>query len=79
MEAKSCFRSQGQPVSGVRSAAMISRRREMSREGVTFYLRNRVSASRIRHIMENIGMVPSADISELSAPTYCQSVIFMPS
>src|SRR5471032_3210040 len=34
MLAKSCSRSQGQPVSGVRSVAMISSRREISREGV---------------------------------------------
>src|SRR5690606_10757594 len=34
MLAKSCFRSHGQPVSGVRSAAMMSSRRRMSREGV---------------------------------------------
>src|SRR3954469_10088536 len=34
MVAKFCSRSQGQPVTGVRSAAMISIRREMSREGV---------------------------------------------
>src|SRR3954454_5336238 len=34
MVAKFCWRSQGQPVTGVRSAAMISIRREMSREGV---------------------------------------------
>src|SRR5882762_5489843 len=33
MVAKFCSRSQGQPVPGVRSAAMISSRREMSREG----------------------------------------------
>src|SRR6185369_6350742 len=32
--AKSCSRSHGQPVTGVRSAAMISMRREISREGV---------------------------------------------
>src|ERR1700730_17966910 len=31
---KSCSRSQGHPVPGVRSAAMISMRRAMSREGV---------------------------------------------
>ena len=30
-----CSRSQGQPVPGVRSAAMISSNREMSEEGVT--------------------------------------------
>src|ERR1700733_3546761 len=34
MVAKLCSRSQGQPEPGVRSAAMISRSREMSREGV---------------------------------------------
>src|SRR6187200_2201101 len=34
MVEKSCRRSQGQPVSGVRRAAMISRRREISRDGV---------------------------------------------
>src|ERR1700678_79523 len=34
MVAKVCSRSHGQPVFGVRSAAMISRRRSMSREGV---------------------------------------------
>src|SRR5437016_6027592 len=33
MLAKSCCRSHGQPVPGVRSAAMISIRRPMSREG----------------------------------------------
>src|SRR5690606_8813391 len=33
MDAKCCFTSQGQPVSGSRSAAMISRRREISLEG----------------------------------------------
>src|SRR6516164_1497776 len=33
MVEKFCAKSQGQPVSGVRSAAMISRRRPMSREG----------------------------------------------
>src|SRR4051794_6995352 len=34
MVEKSCCRSHGQPVPGVRSCAMISSRREMSREGV---------------------------------------------
>src|SRR6202790_4424114 len=34
MVAKSCSRSQGHPVPGVRSIAMISSRREISREGV---------------------------------------------
>src|ERR1700716_2594217 len=32
--AKSCSRSHGQPVTGARSAAMISSNREISREGV---------------------------------------------
>ena len=35
MVAKLCARSQGQPEPGVRSAAMISIRRAMSREGFT--------------------------------------------
>src|SRR6267154_3411533 len=34
MLAKSCSRSHGQPEPGVRSAAMISRSREISREGI---------------------------------------------
>src|SRR3569833_3575774 len=34
MVAKGCSMSHGQPVTGVRSAAMISIRREMSRDGV---------------------------------------------
>src|ERR1700722_9159319 len=34
MLAKSCSRSQGQPVLGVRNAAMIASRRPISREGV---------------------------------------------
>src|SRR3954452_13355948 len=34
MVANDCLRSHGQPVSGVRSACIISSRREMSREGV---------------------------------------------
>src|SRR4030081_703443 len=37
MDAKSCSRSQGQPVPGVRSLAMISSRREISREGVIMH------------------------------------------
>src|SRR3981081_1845134 len=37
MVAKSCSRSQGQPVPGVRSLAMISSRREISRAGVSMH------------------------------------------
>ena len=66
---KLCSRSQGQPEPGVRSAAMISIRRAMSREGFTGRPwrpeRDRINAPdaanvveiRIRHIMEYPDMI----------------------
>src|SRR5690242_14760381 len=67
MVAKFCSRSQGHPVFGVRSAAMISRRRERSREGVIARIPNgsalpkrndQCGASRIGRSVQSFGGLP---------------------